>query len=412
MRDRPLMACAQKKWLYVELSIGRLLDCEHDINKDMQGLTTQHIVKKSIICKHIKDYWVRSDINSSYVPSAGDVAIFRVRELGKHTAIQGATGHLRSIFPGDLIVAVFGNRYATSQIEGYVPEVPAHEYHILGMGGVVGIVASMHERLEDIGPTTLELVGYATDEAGTVLNSKFIALPRRKFNVRRRRKYTTVLSLGSGMDSGKTTTAGFLCRGLRRAGKRPVYMKLTGTVYTKDLRFALDCGAVGGIDFSAAGFPSTYLCDLQELKDLYATLTESLEVQKPDTIVIEIADGLLQRETKMLIEDRNFMSTIDHIMFSAEDSMSVIRGKEMLTALGKSPIALSGLFTTAPLLRKEVEANTNIPVLNLEELEHIGEHALIRLFHAENELSSIRSKNPLHAQVDINRRLPPHIQVA
>ena len=364
-----------------------------------------HSPKKSIICRYVKGYQVRSDINGVYSPKAGDVALFRVKEIGKHTTIQGATGHSRHIFPGDIIEAAFGSRYATRQFEGYVPDIPVEEYHILGVGGAIGVVESMHQNLERLGPTTLELVGYAVDSVGTVINSKFLGLDRKKFNAKEGRAFTTVLSLGSSMDSGKTTTAGFLCRGLHRAGRRPAYMKLTGTVYTKDLRLVCDCGAIGGGDFSNAGFPSTYLCDLEELKDLYATLKDCLQEYTPDVVVIEIADGLLQRETKLLIEDHEFMDAIDHIIFSGEDSMSALWGEERLTRVGKRPFALSGLFTAAPLLKKEVEANTTLPVLDLEALEHIGEHPLVQLFDHEKSIPGIHSIESTLNQVDLARRV-------
>ena len=351
--------------------------------------------KRSIICKHIDEYQVRADINATYTPQPGDVALFRVKELGKHTAIQGTTGNRRYIFPGDIIMAGFGNRYATSQFEGYVPTAPVDEYHILGMGGAIGVLASMHDKFEDIGPTTLELLGYAVDKDGEVINTHFAPLTRHAFAHDVTDEMTTVLSLGSGMDSGKTTTAAFLCRGLRSAGKRPAYIKLTGTVYTKDLRFATDCGAVAGIDFSHAGFPSTYMATLEELKDLYATLVRRVRSYKPDVVVIEIADGLFQRETRMLIEHRAFMDTIDHVIFSGEDSLSAIQGADILTRLDRPPIALSGKFTAAPLLRKEVEANTHLPVLDLEGLEHIGSHHLIQLFnHATPSAESTHEQQP------------------
>ena len=359
--------------------------------------------KKAIICRRVGDYSLRSDINTLYSPKAGDVALFRVKELGKHTTIQGVMGHSRHIFPGDIIEAAFGNRYATGQFEGYVPEIPVDEYHILGVGGAVGVVQSMHQNLEDVGPTTLELIGYATDASGVVINTKFLGAARQSFSTIEKRTFTTVLSLGSSMDSGKTTTAAFLCRGLRRAGKRPVYMKLTGTVYTKDLRLVCDCGALGGVDFSSAGFPSTYLCDLAELKDLYATLIERLQEFRPDAVVIEVADGLLQRETKLLIEDPEFMSVIDHIIFSGEDSMGALLGEDVLTRAGKRPFALSGLFTTAPLLKKEVEANTTLPVLDLEALERIGEHSLIQLFD-HGTSTRIRATRRLD-KVELDRQL-------
>ena len=182
--------------------------------------------------------------------------------------------------------------------------------------------------------------------------------------------FSPVLALVStSMDSGKTTSAGYLCRGLRAAKNKVAYIKLTGTVYTKDRSFVRDCGAHYVTDFSHLGFPSTYMCGMEELLDLHETLLARTEQHiKPDYVVIEIADGLLQRETWALINNYAFMNTIDHIFLSCGDSMSVMTGIEILKNIGMKPFAVGGLFTASPLLAKEVREFCDLPVLGLEGL--------------------------------------------
>lgn len=324
-------------------------------------------LKKTIICNRIVNYKIDNTINRSYLPKAGDVAIFKVKEIGKHNSVQGVNGNNCYLFLGDYIMAAFGNRYATDQFEGYVPDQYHDEYHILGKGGAIGILASMHQKLEDVGTTNLELIGYATDEKNKVINTKYYNSSAHKFT-RAPKDPKIILSLGSSMDSGKTTTAAFLCRGLNAAGKKVAYIKLTGTVYTKDRHFARDCGAHLSIDFSTYGFPSTYLCSMQELLDLYETLMIHAQQIDPDYVIIEIADGLIQRETAMLLDHSGFMNQIDQVIFSAADSLGILSGVQILENLGIQAFAVSGLFTTSPLLVKEVESTIKIPVLDLEKL--------------------------------------------
>jgi hypothetical protein len=83
----------------------------------------------------------------------GDVAIFQVVSIGKHSTIQSADKRNAAIYPGDWVMAAFGTRYATEQFEGYVPEKPTEEYHILGAGGTIGIIHSMHQKFVNVGPT-------------------------------------------------------------------------------------------------------------------------------------------------------------------------------------------------------------------------------------------------------------------
>lgn len=325
-------------------------------------------IKKGIICRNIGRFNVDRSITRIYMPKAGDAAVFRVKKLGKHNSIQAITENNCYIFPGDHIMGVFGNRYATKQFEGYVPEEYHREYHILGKGATIGVLASMHEKFEDIGPTTLRLMGYVTDETGAVVNTKYLDRVPVSFNTHRPRNYDVVLSLGSNMDSGKTTSAAYLCRGIKMAKKKSAYIKLTGTVYTHDRHYAMDCGADVSVDFSTCGFPSTYMCGLDEILNLYETLLLQVEESNPDVVVVEIADGLLQRETSMLLNSRKFMNTVHRVLFSAGGSLAALNGVNVLNRLSIEPFAISGLLTTSPLLVKEVQNNTDIPVLLKEEL--------------------------------------------
>ncbi len=326
-------------------------------------------MKKAIICKQVGDnYALDTSIINTHQPKAGDVAIFEVQDLGKHTRLQCVEGRNRHIYPEDKIMAVFGTRYATNQLEGYVPQGPRVEYHVLGQGGVIGEMKSIHTKYEEKGPTTLKLIGYATDSNGKVINTKYLLQKEVPFENQKPFGSKIILSIGGSMDSGKTTTAAFLCRGLSKANKKVVFAKLTGTVYTKDTDFVLDCGAKVTMDFSSFGFPSTYMCSKQEILNLYQNILHHLGREQPEYIVIEIADGLLQRETSFLLNDRQFMNTIDAVIYSDGNSTGALSGITMLQQIGVRPFALSGLFTAAPLLIEEVKKYTSIPILNLDAL--------------------------------------------
>lgn len=325
-------------------------------------------IKKSIICKNVESFNINESIIKKHQPKAGDVAIFEVLTLGTLSAIQDEGGRNCHIFPGDRIMATFGNRYASNQFEGYVP-VGYHEvYDLMGKGGVAGIVKSMYCKLELRGATKIRLVGYATDHQGKVINSIYHHTESARFNPEKERYHKTVLSIGSSMDSGKTTSAAYLCRGLKAAGYKVAFIKLTGTVFNKDRMLAFDCGADVAVDFSQLGFPSTYLCSLDCILDLYQGLLANVAHVEPDYVVIEIADGILQRETEMLIDNKDFMSTVDHVLFSSGDSLSALQGVATLRSKGIEPFAMAGMINTRPLLVDEVNGKLKLPLLNLEHL--------------------------------------------
>lgn len=334
-------------------------------------------IKKGIICSSIqpKNYLSPKQMPEQTILEAGDIALFEVLSIGKHKSLQTTTRNT-TLMPGDLILAAFGTRYATNQFEGYVPDHLMDEYHLLGGGGVVGILESTHARYEERGPTRLKMIGLGVDSSGKKINTINQASKRiSPFTGIAASKTKVILSLGSSMDSGKTTTAAFLCHGFSKKGLRAAYIKLTGTAYPKDKNFAFDLGASSAYDFSSFGYPSTYMRSEVELLNLYESLLQLTSSDRPDYVVVEIADGLFQRETRMLLRNPVFMSTVHQVVFSAGDSLSAVHGVETLMSWGIVPSALSGLFTASPLLIKETKEYLYekqdllfLPILNLEDL--------------------------------------------
>ena len=70
-------------------------------------------------------------------PTAGDLVLARVDALGHHGALQLVDGRRRTLFPGDTIVAAYGNRYAPNQFEAVVPE-SLEPCQLVAGGGVAG----------------------------------------------------------------------------------------------------------------------------------------------------------------------------------------------------------------------------------------------------------------------------------
>lgn len=337
-------------------------------NGQVQGILGNTRIKKSIVCKEINQFSLNRDLCTTYRPKAGDVGLFEVITTGRHKTIQSETKRNVLILPGDIIMAAFGNRYATEQFEGYVPEQPTQIVDILAAGGVVGLVKTKNAILEDIEPTKIRLIGYAVTLEGKIINTIYYNTKSISFNGHIPNGAKVILSVGATMDSGKTTTASFLGRGLKESGKKVAFIKLTGTSYTKDKDLAYDCGADITLDFSDLGFPSTYMCSKSEIMELYQTLLQKLEGENLDYIVMEIADGLMQRETEFLLNDPNFMATITSVAFSCGDSLAAFHGIHILNKLGIRPSFISGKFTMSPLLIEEVKSRCEIPVYTIEEL--------------------------------------------
>src|SRR5262245_52885700 len=88
-------------------------------------------------------YRIRHDATA---PRAGDLVLARVDRLGHHQGLQLPNGRRRRLFPGDEIVVVYGDRYASSQFEAVVPRTLG-PCHLVAAGGVAAKARSWHVRI-------------------------------------------------------------------------------------------------------------------------------------------------------------------------------------------------------------------------------------------------------------------------
>jgi hypothetical protein len=77
--------------------------------------------------------------------------------------------------------------------------------------------------------------------------------------------------------------------------------KLTGTTSARDVGSFRDAGGDPVLDFADMGWPSTAGCSPAELHQTVVGLADHLRAANVEVGVLEIADGLLQAETDLLI---------------------------------------------------------------------------------------------------------------
>lgn len=178
----------------------------------------------------------------------------------------------------------------------------------------------------------------------------------------------TILVVGASMDSGKTTAAYSVVHGLSQSGARVCAGKLTGTAAAKDLFLMEDAGAIKVLDFTDIGHSSTAKCNRQELWNIVTAIGSHLSILQPDYMVLEIADGLVQRETEMLLELLQEHQYIDYTVYTCNDSLGVQAGVQRLRQYDLNVVAVSGWAACSPLAAQEAQRHTDIPVLQPEEL--------------------------------------------
>jgi hypothetical protein len=263
------------------------------------------------------------------------------------------------LYSSDLVVGAYGNRYATDFYEGYLPSGP--QVHLLTAGGLIGMVASAHARRQP--PTGLQVIGAVEDWAGVPLSLEDYARPAAPHAAA---PGGTVVVAGSSMNAGKTTTAAALVRGWAREGLAAGAGKVTGSGSGKDRWMYLDAGAAAVADFLDFGMASTFGYPIQRLQDTMAAIRDALVADGTEVVVLEIADGLLQAETRALAG--RLPGFADAVVLAVASALDAVAGVRLLADLGVTVSAISGVVTASPLAAREACAATGLPVLSPAEL--------------------------------------------
>lgn len=339
----------------VPVSSGRLLTAK-------AAYTTRHLVKA--IRSEPTDFDLVS--GPGLRARSGDVTLAKVVEIGQHPAIEGPGSRRALLFPGDEILVAYGNRYAPDQFEAEVP-ADLGVTHLVAAGGVAGQMLSRHSKMAH--PTVIEPLGLLERE-GSIVNLASYA-PHRLRNgalAPSASRPPVVSVIGTSMDSGKTTTAGALIRGLTAAGLRVAAGKVTGTGAGRDAWLFADSGAVLVLDFTDFGYPSTYQLTYEELRALFIGIVGTLGQSQPDVVILEVADGVLQEETARLLADPLFGDFVQTVVFTAVDAVGAFAGVRLLGELGIRVAAVSGVVTSSPLASREAEVAAKIPVVVTDQL--------------------------------------------
>ncbi len=113
---------------------------------------------------------------------------------------------------------------------------------------------------------------------------------------------------------------------------------------------------------------STYLMDIERIENGILDMVQDMADHQIDVIVMEIADGVFQRETRQLVSGSIFSRMVHGVVLAARDAMGAAAGIAALSNSAPPVLALSGLLTASPLQRREAEAASGLSTANREEL--------------------------------------------
>ncbi|WP_170403430.1 DUF1611 domain-containing protein [Ruegeria arenilitoris] len=322
------VACEVAKWAFTTRRVDR---------SDVHGLSTQ--------------------LNTA---KAGDLILCEIAEIGHHKKIQLAERRASVSYPGDYVVLALGDRYAPDQFLASAV-IDDDLIDLVAGGGVAGRVDAAHVSMDE--PTRLKPIGLLTDAKGHVINVADYALPSLPAND----KVTVIGVFGASMNSGKTTAASSLGHGLMRSGVAVAGVKATGTGAFGDFNSFEDGGAPA-LDFTDVGMATTYRMPLAAIESGFDTLVATAASRGAEVVVVEIADGVFQQETRAILQSSRIRDRLDGILFAAPDALSALGGVTVLNKVGLSPFAVSGKVSCSPLAAAEAAEVTGRPILSREDL--------------------------------------------
>ncbi len=314
----------------------------------------------------IKSKQVKIYTDSDKAPEPGDVVYGVISRIGQHSSLENVSGRIHMIHHGTQGIFVFGNRYAPDYYEGLVPEKMSPEVDLLARSGIVGIVRTKSSLVKD--PTRVRISGYVCDQDGTVLNTRPYSLIRPKKIEKKTPRSRLILVCGTSMNSGKSMAAAACCWALTSQGYSVKASKVTGTASLKDILHMNDAGASVYTDFTHFGYPSTYLLSEEKVLDIFNLLDLKYANNPKNYWIVELADGIIQRETAMLLHSSDVTSRLHRLIFCAADAFGAIGGLRFLKErFGLVPDAISGVCSSSPLHLRELSEFSSVPVFNSAE---------------------------------------------
>ena len=296
-------------------------------------------------------------------PENGDVVYGKVTRLGQHVELENKSGRIHRLNEGSTAIFVFGNRYAPDFYEGVVPTTITNKVDLLARSGIIGNVKVKNSSVSE--PTQIKVLGYICDPNGAVLNTRNYPLIKPKKTEKKEDRSRLILFIGTSMNSGKSTSATACCWALTNLGYDVRASKVTGTASLKDILHMQDAGASIVNDFTHFGFPSTYLLEEKEVVKIFNDLDLKYANNPKNYWCVELADGILQRETALLLRSPDVRSRIHKLIFAAHDTFGAIGGLNILKhEFGLVPDAISGICSSSPLFLRELAEFTDIPVFN------------------------------------------------
>ncbi|MFY2825172.1 hypothetical protein [Ruegeria sp. MALMAid1280] len=135
---------------------------------------------------------------------------------------------------------------------------------------------------------------------------------------------------------------------------------------------------------------TTYRMPLAQIEAGFDTMVATAAARGSE-VVVEIADGVFQQETRAILQSSRIRDRLDGILFAAPDALSALGGVTVLGRAGLGPFAISGMVSCSPLATAEAIEATGRPILSREDLwspEVITRHVVPLMRRAPEDVAA------------------------
>lgn len=297
------------------------------------------------------------EITDGHEGKVGDVVFFSLKEVeNTHTKlIRGPDDEAYEPKEGECYLSCLTRRYAPMTVIAEPPGRPRKGdiLDVISRGGALSVMVDSKPGLK---PTKAEFLGFVTHK-GKKLNIMDFSLP--VLDVKKVPR--VIYSVGVIEGCGKTTTNKAITEGLTKKGYKVCVGKVTGQGNPHDVMLSKYAGAVKVHGVVDAGTPSTVGNSTEELENVFMRVFSSLAAEDPDFLLIEMGNGLTQREVSMMLKSKPCKRFRGQYVLSCQDPPGAYGGVRLLREKhGITPFLISGKGTATGGSRKEIEDFTGI----------------------------------------------------
>ncbi|MBI1193852.1 MAG: hypothetical protein GC205_11885 [Bacteroidetes bacterium] len=317
--------------------------------KTFQTLTTAAFSKMSRLQRPDADY----------TPVAGDVALFECCADSVALPLISAEGVAHTLQPGQRFFGVLGAVYGPGDLEGYVPESLDAPLHVLHASGIVG-QAAPHSMCKGAVLASVRLLSLVLGENGQVLhttNSEPAAA-----SVPATLQGRVLFVGGTDAQAGTRQLAEAIGQTLQNRGYQVARLRINGHGPDSTWKNHALNGANTCHSFEDIGLTSTYMLTPAALQQALTDLLSQAEMQRPDWVIVEMEQSLLQRESDLLLNDPRWKSLIAGVALAASTPIAAIGGLQIVEHAGHRTLAVGGSMLDSVLMRSEFEVFSDVPL--------------------------------------------------